>query len=76
MKASAGPLVTRDGKVILNGIRWHTYEHLMDAFASRPSARLAYHKGTLKITIRAFPESSESLRKKLPVQATSQGQSE
>jgi len=54
MTISAEPPVTTDEKMILSGISWQTYEHLLNDFAGRPSVRLAYDKGTLEIMVVSY----------------------
>jgi Uma2 family endonuclease len=54
MTISAEPPVTADDKMILSGISWQTYEHLLDDFAGRPAVRLAYDKGSLEIMVVSY----------------------
>src|SRR5262249_28290380 len=54
MTISAEPPLTTDEKIILAGVSWETYEHLLNDFAGRPSVRLAYDKGTLEIMVVSY----------------------
>jgi len=54
MPISADPPVATDEKIILRGVSWQTYEHLLNDFVGRPSVRLAYDKGTLEIMVVSY----------------------
>ena len=48
------PPVTPDEKMILEGVSWKSYEHLLNDFANRPSIRLTFDKGTLEIMVVSY----------------------
>ena len=54
MTVLAQPPVTADEKMVLDGVSWKTYEHLLKDFANRPSIRLTYDEGTLEISVVSY----------------------
>ncbi len=44
--------------VILEGVRWLTYQQLMDDLATQPGKRLTYDHGTLEIMVPLPPHES------------------
>lgn len=46
--------IRNEGPVILEGIGWQTYEHLLRDYATRPSVHLAFDEGRVEIMVLSY----------------------